>query len=44
VRFRETCLAIIVVVDRVRDKVLNTFAAPSNPLRRFQTLVLANVR
>jgi hypothetical protein len=30
VRFRETCLAVVVVVARVRDEVLYTFfAAPS---------------
>jgi hypothetical protein len=45
VRFRETCLAVVVVVARVRDEVLYTFfAAPSTPLRSCQTLVLANVR
>jgi hypothetical protein len=45
VRFRETCLAVIVVVARVRDEVLYTFFnAPSIPLRSCQTLVLANVR
>jgi hypothetical protein len=45
VRFRETCLAVVVVVARVRDEVLCTFfAAPSTPLRNCQTLVLANVR
>jgi hypothetical protein len=44
VRFRETCLVVVVVIARVRDEVLYTFAAPSTPLRRCQTLVLANVR
>jgi hypothetical protein len=45
VRFRETCLAVVVVIARVRDEVLYTFfAAPSKPLRSCQTLVLANVR
>jgi hypothetical protein len=44
VRLRETCLAIVVVVARVRDEVHHTFADPSTPLRRCQTLVLANVR
>jgi hypothetical protein len=45
VRFKETCLAVIVVVARVRDEVLYTFfATPSTPLRSCQTLVLANVR
>jgi hypothetical protein len=45
VRFRETCLAVVVVVARVRDEVLYTFfAAPLTPLHSFQTLVLANVR
>jgi hypothetical protein len=45
VRFRETCLVVVVVVARVRDEVLYTFfAAPSTPLRSCQTLVLANVR
>jgi hypothetical protein len=44
-RFRETCLAVVVVIARVRDEVLYTFfAAPSTPLRSCQTLVLANVR
>jgi hypothetical protein len=44
VRFRETCLAVVVVVARVRDDLLSTFAAPSSPLRCCQTHVLANVR
>jgi hypothetical protein len=45
VRFRETCLSVVVVIARVRDEVLYTiFAAPSTPLRSCQTLVLANVR
>jgi hypothetical protein len=45
VRFRETCLAIVVVIARVRDEVLYTFfAAPVTPLRSLKTLVLANVR
>jgi hypothetical protein len=45
VRFRETCLAVVVVIARVRDEVLYTFfAAPSTPLRSCQTLVLANMR
>jgi hypothetical protein len=45
VRFRETCLAVVVVVARVRDEVLYTFfAAPSTPLHSCQTLVLANMR
>jgi hypothetical protein len=45
VRFRETCLAVIVDVARVRDEVLYTFfTAPSTPLLSCQTLVLANVR
>jgi hypothetical protein len=45
VTFRETGLAIIIVVARVRDEVLYTFfASPSTPLRSCQTLVLANVR
>jgi hypothetical protein len=45
VRFRETCLTVVVVIARVRDEVLYTFfAAPSTPLRSCQTLVLANVR
>jgi hypothetical protein len=43
--FRETCLAVVVAVARVRDEVLYTFfAAPSTPLCSCQTLVLANVR
>jgi hypothetical protein len=45
VRFRETCLTVVVVVVRVRDEALYTFfAAPSTPLRSCLTLVLANVR
>jgi hypothetical protein len=45
VRFRDTCLAVVVVVARVTDEVLYTFfAAPSTPLRSCQTLVLSNVR
>jgi hypothetical protein len=32
VRFRETCLVIVVVIARVRDEVLYTFVAPSSPL------------
>jgi hypothetical protein len=45
VRFRETCLAVVVVIARVRDEVLYTFfTAPSTPLHSCQTLVLANVR
>jgi hypothetical protein len=45
VRFRETCLAVVVVVARVRNEVLYIFfATPSTPLRSCQTLVLANVR
>jgi hypothetical protein len=45
VRFREICLAIVVVVARVRDEVLYTFfATPTTPLRSCHTLVLANVR
>jgi hypothetical protein len=45
VRFRETCLAVVVVVARVRDEVLYTFfTAPSTPLHSCPTLVLANVR
>jgi ERCC4-related helicase len=44
-RFKETCLAVIVVATRVRDEVLYTFfTAPSTPLLSYQTLVLANVR
>jgi hypothetical protein len=45
VRFRETCLAVVVVVARVRDEVMYTFfAAPSTRLCSCQTIVLANVR
>jgi hypothetical protein len=45
VRFRETCLADVVVVARVRDEILYTFfSAPSTPIRSCQTLLLANVR
>jgi hypothetical protein len=44
-RFRETCLAVILVIARVRDEVLYTFfATPLTPLRSCKTLVLANVR
>jgi hypothetical protein len=45
VRFRETCLTVVVVVARVGDEVLYTFfAALSTPLRSCQALVLVNVR
>jgi hypothetical protein len=45
VRFRETCLAVVVFVARVRDEVLYTFfVAPSTPLRSCQALMLTNVR
>jgi hypothetical protein len=45
VRFRKTCLAVVVVVARIGDEILYTFfAAPSTPLHSFQTLVPANVR
>jgi hypothetical protein len=45
VRFRKTCLAVIVVIARVRDEVLYPFfAAPSTPLRSCQTLVLTDMR
>jgi hypothetical protein len=44
-RFRETCLTVVVVVARVSDEVLYTFfPAASTSLRSCQTLVLANVR
>jgi hypothetical protein len=32
------------VIAILKDEVLYTFAAPSTPLRRCETLVLANVR
>jgi hypothetical protein len=45
VRFREICLAVVIVIARVRDEVLYTFfATTSTPLCSCQTLVLANVR
>jgi hypothetical protein len=45
VRFKETCLTVVVVIARVRDEVFYTFfATPSTPLRSCQTLVLTNVR
>jgi hypothetical protein len=45
VKFRETCLVVVVVVARVRDEVLyDLFSTPSTPLRSCQTHVLGNVR